>query len=212
MIDKLNSKEPFYGNNFSIEQDIFSWNELESLLNLRPFINNTRFKATNQNDYTWNNQTWLTDVNTWPASLLSEVIRKDTCFIVDCSRVNKKINNICKIIEEKWKYPTDAHIYFSFKEQQKGFDSHWDYSNNLIVQIDGETNIKIWNELKYEGDRQVKSKSEPIIDIIMKPYDYVFVPKNMVHQAVPLSKRLSISFPMSTDTNIETQDRDWITI
>ena len=44
----------------------------------------------------------------------------------------------------------------------------------------------------------------------MKTGDLIFIPKYMLHQVIPLSKRLSVSFPMNNDTTIKSQDRHWI--
>ena len=51
----------------------------------------------------------------------------------------------------------------------------------------------------YEGERQVLTDKKPILDIILHKGDVIYIPKNIVHQAISLSKRLSISFPMSKD-------------
>lgn len=212
IIDRVNEDKPFYEKN--VINDLFSWQELENLLNMRPFVSSSRFVMTKDDEYKWPMQSWLSDVNTWPPTIIDKVIREDVCYLSDCSRVNKKINNICKSIEEKWNYPTDAHIYFSFKtgKNSKGFSKHWDYNSNIIIQIDGQTNFKIWNKKVKEGNRQIKIEEEPMMDVILNPGDVIFIPKFMVHQAISLSKRLSISFPMSAILDGTSQDRHWIKI
>ena len=230
IIEKFNDDIPFFKE--SIVKDILSWEDLEGLLNLRPFLNVKRFNFANNNlKYSWQkelnsnfistinsiqNETWLTDIDTWPANQLKNIVYDNVCYLSDCSRVNKKINNICEQIENKWNYPTDAHIYFSLKEtkekQNVGFKKHWDYSHNLIIQVDGETNFKVWNKKIKDGDRQIEISELPMLDVVMKSGDVVYIPKYMVHQAISLTKRLSISFSMNTDSSRNAQDRTWITI
>lgn len=210
IIEKIDLKNPYYLKD--AVKDLFSWQELENLLNLRPFVSANRFHPTDDIEYKWPMQSWLSDVNTWPPSILKEVISKSVCYLSDCSRVNKKINNICKTLENKFNCPTDAHIYFSLLtgEGSEGFRKHWDPQHNLIVQIEGQTNFKIWNKKVTEGDRQVEVKEDPILNVTMSSGDIIFIPKYMVHQAIPLSKRLSISFPMSDGAT--SQDRHWINL
>jgi len=209
-VKRINEDTPFYEQ--GVAKDIFSWKELENLLNLRPFVNNKRFNFINSESHMFEREAWLTDLNSWPAKKLDKVINDAVCYIRDCSRASKKINDICELIENEWNYPTDAHIFFSLVEGEKGegLKSHWDFSHNIIIQVEGESNFKVWNEKYKEGDHFPKPKTEPVIDVVMKTGDLIFIPKYMLHQVIPLSKRLSVSFPMNNDTTIKSQDRHWI--
>ena len=64
----------------------------------------------------------------------------------------------------------------------------------------------------YEGERQVSTDKKPMLDIILNEGDVIYIPKNIVHQATSISKRLSISFPMSKDVDDPPQTREWISI
>jgi quercetin dioxygenase-like cupin family protein len=46
----------------------------------------------------------------------------------------------------------------------------------------------------------------------MQPGDLIFIPKNTLHEATSLSKRLSISFPIAEHLDLPPQDRKWIRI
>lgn len=209
--DKIKSFKPFYESN--LISDLFSWKELESLLNLRPFVNNQRFTIVNDKNYEWNYCSWLTDPNSFPPDLIQQVIKENVCYLRDCSRVNKKINYLCKELEQITDYPTDAHIYFSVTETPvKGFGVHWDQSHNLIVQIEGESRFQVWGETTDKTYRGIeKPEEDPILDVIMKPGDVIFIPILFLHSATSLTKRLSISFPMAIDNKLH-QSRDWVTI
>lgn len=194
---------------------IFSWDELEHLLNLRPFVNSTRFKIINQKGYNWNNQAWLSDVNSFPPSLLKEELKTNHCYFSDSSRVSEKINKICGQLENTFKgSAVDAHIYFTVANKlDGGFGIHWDFSHNLIVQVEGSTRFELWD---YYADDSVSERSidtlplKPAIDVIMKPGDAVFVPLRSYHRAISQTKRLSVSFPISFGNQFESQDRTWI--
>jgi hypothetical protein len=200
ILKNIQSLQPFTKTN--VLTNLLSWKELESLLNLRPFVNHQRFNIMSNKKYEWSKSSWLTDVNTYPPNLLNEEIKKYVCFLIDCSRVNKYINNVCKTIEDYCKWPVDAHIFFSYKEAHtdlKGFGVHKDKQHNLIVCIDGSMTAKVWQ------DKDLK----PIIDVTLNKGDVVFVPAEVYHQIIPLTKRISISFPMAHYENTF-QERDWI--
>ena len=208
-IDLVKKDIPHFG---KTQKNLFSYKELERLLNLRPFCNDKRLKATKAQGHYIKQYSWCTDEITWPSSIIKKLLENSSCYLSDCSRASKKINDICKLIEDEWNYPTDAHIFFSLVEGEKGegLKSHWDFSHNIIIQVEGESNFKVWNEQYKEGDHFLTPKTEPVIDVIMKTGDLIFIPKYMLHQVIPLSKRLSVSFPMNNDTKIKPQDRHWI--
>lgn len=191
--------------------EILSWKELENLLNLRPFVNHKRFKIVNSKNYTWNNQGWLTDVDTYPPSLIQKELAHNLCSIIDASRINENVNFICKDLETTFaKSCVDAHVYFTVADDcSDGFGIHWDYSHNLIVQVHGVSHIDIWNcEAKETNVDNLKE--DPAISVTLSPGDAVFVPMKVYHRVVSLSKRLSISFPISYDMKWESQDRHWV--
>ena len=209
--EKIKLKKPFYMKNQI--HDIFSWQELEHLLNLRPFCSLSRLLPNRVEKQGWPYQAWLTDLHTWPPSILKKVLNETMCYFADASRVNEKVNQICKDLERTLGLPTDAHIYFNVsKNLDRGFQIHWDYSHNLIVQVTGATNFKIWDiERADDTVREVEElEQEPFIDVIMEPGDIVFVPVFHWHKATSLTKRCSISFPSILDVDTEMQDRNWI--
>jgi hypothetical protein len=201
ILEKLNRSEPFYVKG-AMDPSIFSWKELEFLLNLRPFVNYKRFHIINDREYSWHNPGWSSD-NSFPASLINQEISRYVCYLSDCSRANEKINAVCKTIEDYTDSEVDAHLYFSLYFDDLSIDKfiHKDKSNNLIMQIDGKTNFKIFNKLD-------PSKLE--YDIVMEPGDILYIPADIYHGALSLTKRLSISFPMSPHAVQLKEDRFWI--
>lgn len=182
----------------------FSWQELEFLLNLRPFVNIFRFKPTNFDPLEWGTDAWISDSNSLPPSVINYYISKHVCYLHDASRVNKQVNQICNELEKLFDSAADAHIYFylgkDFSGNPQGFHKHNDSSHNFIVQIEGTTNFKVWD-----------LDDTLIIDTIMTPGDSIFIPEKYYHYAHSLEKRLSISFPI-IPKKIKPQDRLWIDI
>ena len=212
VVDEIKQVKPaFFKSAF---EKLFTWQELETLLNLRPFVNAERCKIMNDKAYTWERQSWMTELNSFPPSLLDAEIRQNHCYLQDASRVNEKVNAFCGELETVFpRGAVDAHIYYNLGENLNGgFGIHWDGSHNLIVQMEGETHFQIWDE-NVVGDRIVQFLNDkPVIDVVMQPGDAVFVPMNVYHQALSLSKRMSISFPVSMNNVTANQDRHWIKI
>ena len=176
--------------------DLFSWKELETLINIRPLTNIDRFHTTAIHDNIgWQSSPWVSDEKSIPADCIKPVIEQGVCWNSDMSRANENIN-------------FDLHK----GDNNTSLNKHWDRSDNIIVQIDGQTNFKIWDMYLYEGDRQVITDQKPILDVILNEGDIIYIPKNIVHQAISLSKRLSISFPMSKDLEDPPQTREWINV
>jgi len=203
---------PFY------KKDTFThflnWKDLEHLLNFRPILNVNRFNVTNKEGYRWPEKDWLTDKNTFPPNIVKKEIKENVCYICDCSRYNKTINQICNDIEKITNHSTDAHIFFSLDvPSNTGLGIHNDISNNLIIQQEGQTRFKVWKEQETEYRRYpgLTFEKEPILDVILNKGDCVYIPRYNWHQAIPITKRLSVSFPMMIG-HTNHQEREWIEI
>jgi len=215
IIKKILEMKPFHEPN--CVHNIFSWKDLENLINLRPVVNNKRFRFANHKNYNWPYQAWLSDVNTYPPSILDKELKKYTAYIVDMSRVNKKVNAICAQLESSIKLSTDAHIYFSLVDNLKedsGFPIHWDTAHNLIIQIEGISQHLVWNREVNDNDPKNLTyiNESPFLDVVMKPGDITFIPMKMYHKVISKTKRLSISFPMNYFDEDIFQDRKWINL
>ncbi len=201
-LDKIRKAVPFFDK--KVFDKIFTWEELERILNLRPLMNDDRLNIANRSKdeiYEWPVQSWMVDKNTFPPKLLHDIVNERVCHIGDCSRFNKHLNDICGIIEYATNWPTDAHIYFSKKIKNEGYGKHKDKAHNLIVQIEGKSNVKVWSK-----------DDEIIIDKDMTSGDCVFIPAHTYHKLLPLTPRLSVSFPMWIEKCAPPQDRYWINL
>ena len=198
ILESINKKKANYATN--ICTSLYSWTELESLINIRPLTNIDRFHTTgNTENLKWQPSAWLSDVKSIPANCIIPVIEQGVCWISDMSRANKKINTLCNHIEKETGGEVDAHIYFDLFKNKKGtsLNKHWDKADNIIIQVEGQTNFKVWNIECNEGPSKIHTEEKPIMDVIMSSGDAIFIPKHIVHQATSLSKRLSISIPIS---------------
>ena len=204
--------------------DLLSWNEMANIINTRPLMNDKRVKLLGNNKrYEWLCSKWTKDPNCFPPSLIKKLLDNIMIYFVDMSRATEKINDFAKHIEDDFGKQTDAHIYVCRNLKIKHhFGVHYDFNHNLIVQCEGKTNFKVWDEIK-NVDRNLKGigintrlemEVEPIMDVDMESGDAIWIPKHFPHLATSLTPRLSVSFPLSeySDTNLIREDRTWITL
>tara|TARA_R100000426_G_scaffold76683_4_gene54204 strand:+ start:155 stop:826 length:672 start_codon:yes stop_codon:yes gene_type:complete len=204
--------------------DLLSWNEMANIINTRPLMNDKRVKLLGNNKrYEWLCSKWTKDPNCFPPSLIKKLLENIMIYFVDMSRATEKINDFAKHIEDDYGKQTDAHIYVCRNlEIKHHFGVHYDFNHNLIVQCEGKTNFKVWDEVK-NVDRNLKGigintrlemEVKPIMDVDMESGDAIWIPKHFPHLATSLTPRLSVSFPLSeySDTNLIREDRTWITL
>jgi hypothetical protein len=200
--------------------NLLTWDELSNLINIRPLMSSKRVKLLNLDKrFEWVNSTWTSDPNCIPPSLIKSLLDEIVIYISDMSRATKNINNFAKTIEDEYGRQVDAHIFICRNlEIEHPFGIHYDFSDNVIVQCEGKTNFKVWEEVKNVSKDKTNIKmqidSEPILDVNMEPGDTIWIPRHYPHQATSLTSRLSVSFPLSSDVDILNvrEDRNWITL
>lgn len=206
IIDCIKNKIPFSQKKL-FKTKLTSWKEIEQLINCRPFVSNSRFRIPPGYSYTWRMEEWLTDVNTYPPSIINKIMKKHWFFLMDCSRINKKINSVCNHLETITGMPTDAHIFISSKPDKnfdnKSFGKHKDNQDNLIVSVEGSQKMEM-----YKKDNPTELEFEEIF----KPGDAMFIPAGRFHKITGLEKRMSISFPIVPTLIHPKQEREWITL
>ena len=173
--------------------NLVNWKQLETLLNLRPYMSINRFiPATGE--YKWDNHTWATG-NCWPVSSIRNCLKETPAYITDTSHLNKEINNYCLSLEKQYKAPVDCHIYFSITKKNLGFGFHKDQSHNVIIVQEGKVKMTV----RDLGEKELSAG------------EGVFIPSNIYHCVEPISdKRISCSFPIYNEYEKHYyEDREW---
>jgi len=194
--------------------DLFTWKELEYLINIRPLMTTERVFVLNYESYEWNdNDSWTLNPNCYPPSLLKQLIEDNICLMIDMSRCTEKINSFVKKLEKEYELPCDAHIYTCRNPKlDHPFGIHFDTQQNVIVQCEGQTNFKVWDEVEDKSIKcdRMELNDDPILDVDMNPGDAIWIPKYYPHLATSKTPRLSVSFSQKHKTVF--QDREWINL
>ena len=143
------------------------------------------------------------------------------CYLKDMSRCTEKVNAFSKKVEDIYQQEVDAHIYMCRNiDRIHPFGIHFDWSHNVIVQCEGQTNFKVWDEIEPSKAKEMLNthkstlltlSSDPILDVEMKPGDAIWIPRFYPHLATSRTKRLSISFAFNKKLDRITEDRNWVT-
>ncbi len=196
--------------------NFFIWEEFEYLINIRPLLTDSRVYVLGGDSYKWGNASWSNDKNCYPPSLMKELLDKHICYFSDMSRCTEKVNEFAKRLEDEYKHQTDAHIYICLNtELEHPFGAHYDLSDNVIIQCEGTTNFKVWDEIgNCTSSTNISLEELPkesVLDVDMEPGDAIWIPRYHPHLATSKTKRLSISFPINKDPiRIGREDREWI--
>ena len=203
---------------------LFSWNELSNIINIRPLLTAKRVQLLDpeKREFNWLVSGWNHDPNCYPPSLIRDLLNEMVVVFTDMSRATEKINDFANSIENTYQRNVDAHVYVCRNpELEHPFGAHIDGAHNVIVQCEGETNFKVWDKVEngeklLEEKKNVKMEIDeaPILDVIMKPGDAIWIPLHYPHLATSLTSRMSVSFPFTPRglMSIAHEDRNWISL
>ena len=134
-------------------------------------------------------------------------------------QIDKKRQQIMQSVEETFpQIRASMHIYAGTRDC-KSFKIHEDYANNFIIQVDGETHWRVYNNRASNIVGQIHEwnmtheQLDCAIDVIMTPGDILYIPARCYHHAQPSGKRLSVSIPMQHGyPHLLKRDRHWYEI
>ena len=217
IIERVNESKPWFEKNCFNPDEIFTMSEFTNHINFRPNLRQERINWIGDiGELSWAAEEWCCDQNNWPIGLFDRLLDKHAVCLEDSSRINKSINEICKKLEFSSGSPTDAHIFFSRQSESKSFNAHWDWSSNIICKFYGTAHIKVYANIpeKVDDEHRTWEKQEEDLELVyeqdMDPGDIAYVPDQTYHFYNPKSKRLSISFPMNSNSQDKRQQRQWI--
>jgi Cupin superfamily protein len=135
------------------------------------------------------------------AFLANAVNSGQTAVITNYGFKNDYTNHLLHTFEQIFNVHAAIHVYCGLSGG-KSFSIHDDYPANFIIQADGETHWKVFNNrISYlYGTGRMNGKLtddmlDVAIDVVLKPGDVLYIPARTFHVAYPDSKRISMSIP-----------------
>ena len=134
-------------------------------------------------------------------------------------QIDRRRQQFMQSVEETFpQIRASMHIYAGTGDC-KSFKIHEDFANNFIMQVDGETHWRVYNNRASNIVGQIHEWSlthddlDCAIDVTMKAGDMLYIPARCYHHAQPSGKRLSVSIPMQHGyPHLKKRDRKWYEI
>jgi hypothetical protein len=143
-----------------------------------------------------------------------------TFIIMNYAFYSRWTQELMKTFESIFAVDCAIHVYGG-KEGAKSFNIHDDYPSNFIIQVEGETEWKIYknriSNMLQTGTAQDTIREDNLevdLHVTLKPGDALYIPSRAYHCAFPTGKRLSMSIPCWTrmPNSNQTSDRNYYPI
>ena len=193
-------------------EDILTWKEIEDYLN-NSYLHSNNIELVSScgtKFFPYKRAYAYSDTETYKTSQIFEFINKDFSFILlNMNRFNSSMNSVFAEIENSLdnKVIMDFHVYAGLSSESTSFLAHTDKSNNIIMQVDGESDWKVYDVCFKEPINLMESDEHRynlVVDETLKPGDCLYIPVDTLHKCSPKNKRMSISCCWQEITNGET--------
>lgn len=123
--------------------------------------------------------------------------------LTKASLLTSRISAIAGAVERYYMGAADAHFYCSGVPNASTFPVHIDQDDNFLVHAQGDVSWEVYNSFENdEGD---------FTSLDLTVGDLLYIPKGLMHRAIPKTKRISISVPVAerrpNEGALKTQDR-----
>lgn len=221
----LYEDKPHYFKNFLPNvQDILTWADVEKCIN-NPALYNFEMIG-NDNikiEIPMHKKAWVFSKPVQDKAFMVDKINTGNGFVImDYGFYSEKTNELLKIFEHIYCINAAIHVYGGLADSSS-FRIHEDYPSNFIIQAEGKTRWKVFNNrissLYRTGTMNHKLTDDMLdiaIDVVLEPGDALYIPSRAYHVAEPMGKRLSMSIPcwtrLPTDDPREMNDRNFYRI
>ena len=123
------------------------------------------------------------------------------------------IHSLLSLLEIEWGCMVGANVYLTPPQGAQGFAPHYDDIEAFILQLEGEKHWKVYPP--FPGSKNVLPRCssrdftememknhKPIIDVILKPGDVLYMPRGWIHQAYTISPNDTISSSSSSSESM----------
>jgi len=202
--DLMINDAPHYWENLISDPSIYcTWDDVEWTMNNSAQYNFEVIDPTGTKiEVPAYNKSWIWNRPVQDKQFLFDKLHEGCGLInLDYAFYSKKTMELLAMFESMYSVNSAIHVYFGLQDA-KSFNIHEDYPANFIIQVEGETHWKIFNNrityMHRTGLLNNKLKEDDLelaIDVTLKPGDVLYIPSRMYHCAYPKGKRLSMSIP-----------------
>lgn len=218
-------KPHFFENLLPNSHELLTWTDVERCLNQPELFNFELIdpKTTYKIDIPMHDKTWIWDRKVQDKAFMFDKFNQGYGLVItNYGSYSEKTNHLLTIFEKMFDVYGAIHVYCGLTKSSS-FPIHDDYPSNFIIQVEGETKWKIFNNrissvhrTGIMNGRLNEKDLDLAIDVTLKPGDALYIPSRMYHKAYPDTKRLSMSIPLwskyPTDSITKSIDRNYYRI
>lgn len=205
-------------------EDLLTWDDVERCVNNPSLYNFEMIGVDNVKiEIPMHKKAWVFAKPVQDKAFMIDNINRGNGFVImDYGFYSDKTNQLLKTFETIYNVNAAIHVYGGL-EGSKSFGIHEDYPANFIIQADGQTRWKVYNNrishLYRTGTMNGQLSDDDLdlaFDVVLDPGDALYIPARMYHKAIPMGKRLSMSIPcwtkLATDPATQETDRNYYRI
>lgn len=185
-----------------------SWSEIEKVLNANTIVETNPFELISKDnkhklEIPIRKSLWKDRID--KKFVIDKINEGNSLVITRWEDFNSTCEEFCKNLDSLFSINSSAHVYCGLNNS-KSFPIHNDNPCNFVLQVEGQTEWRVYkNKMSHlftQIDFNLVSKHlenyrnmEIVMECILEPGDVLYIPARMYHQAIPNTKRISISFP-----------------
>jgi Cupin superfamily protein len=128
-----------------------------------------------------------------PAMVLREFADGATIVLQGLHRTWPAIRDFTHHLVQELGHPAQVNAYIT-PESSRGFDAHYDVHDVFVLQISGEKHWRVHKPVRthpradepwslYRDAVAAGAKEEPVLDLVMRPGDALYLPRGWLHSA-----------------------------
>jgi hypothetical protein len=134
-----------------------------------------------------------------PAMVLREFAAGATIVLQGLHRTWPALQTFTRRLVAELGHPAQVNAYIT-PEANRGFDPHYDVHDVFVLQVSGEKHWRIhapvrthpradepWSQ--YRAAVTARAREEPVLDVVMRPGDALYLPRGWLHAATALGER-----------------------
>jgi bifunctional lysine-specific demethylase and histidyl-hydroxylase NO66 len=121
-------------------------------------------------------------------------------------KLSPSLHSLLSLLESEWGCMVGCNAYLTPAQSQQGFAPHYDDIEAFVLQLEGTKRWRVYKPLSVETTLPRTSSRDfceadltepPVLDLLLRPGDVLYMPRGWIHQAVTTSNEHSLHLTIS---------------